>query len=78
MSNIEAATERFRHYDTKPSGVGSDTEGDRPRDNWTMVPRDARFETFKGAVCLDIRRTVSTKVQLACYKMLKAISVRQG
>jgi hypothetical protein len=61
MSKMETATERFRHDDAQPSGVDSDTEGDRPRDIWTMLPRDARFDTFKGAVCLDILCTVSTK-----------------
>jgi hypothetical protein len=69
---METATERFRHDDTQPSGVDSDTEGDRPRDIWTMLPRDARFDTFKGAVCLDILCTVSTKAELACYKNVES------
>lgn len=61
MSQMETVTERFHYDETPPSGVDSNTEGDSPRDIWTMLPRDAHFDTFKGAVCLDIWRNVSTK-----------------
>lgn len=61
MAQMETATEVFRHDATQPSDIDSDIEGDKPRHIWTMLPRDARFDTFKGAVCLDIWRTVSTK-----------------
>lgn len=78
MSEMEATSERSNHDDTQLSGVDSVTGGDRPQTLWTMLPQDARFDAFNGAVCLDIRCTVSTKLQLPCYKMLKATSVPQG
>jgi hypothetical protein len=62
----------YSNATASPLGVDSDTEGGRPRDIWTMLPRDARFDIFKGAVCLDIRCTVSTKLQLACYKNVES------
>lgn len=60
MAELEAATERAHHGDVHPPGVDNDAEGDGPRVDWTMLPRDARFDRFNGAICLDIRRTVST------------------
>lgn len=63
MSKVEAVIERSRHANAQPSGVDSDTERDRVREIWTAQPRDALFDTFVGAVCLDIWYTVSAEVQ---------------
>lgn len=51
----------LRRADGPPSVNDKPTECDRPRNNWTELPRDVLFEAFNGAVCLEIWKTVSTE-----------------
>lgn len=63
MSKVKAAIECFPHADALPSVIDNKTECDGPQDVWTEQPRDAFFDTFNGAVCLDIWETVSANAQ---------------